>query len=174
MVVAGESGLPDRAVDHHLAGQKAPYGGPVARAGRKRYRVAAFEWRRANPAIPFPDGYPDRARWCAAMLRLPLDTGAGEVDWTLVALQNAAAASAGPGTWPLVGMALSGTGWRTPRCRTWPRPIALASRAVSDRSPKADSIIFSVEVCSNGPAWATVGAARLDTTMVGTRNPSCR
>src|SRR5262249_23937125 len=110
MVLAGESGLPDGAVDHHLAGQKAPYGGPVARAGRKCYRVAAFEWRRANPAIPFPDGYPDRARWCAAMLRLPLDTGAGEVDLTLVALQNAAASAAGRGVLPVGGGGRSGEG----------------------------------------------------------------
>jgi hypothetical protein len=50
--------------------------------------------------------------------------------------------------------------------------MALASRAVSGRSPKVDSIIFSVEVCSNGPSWTIFRLARLDITMVGTRKPS--
>ena len=51
--------------------------------------------------------------------------------------------------------------------------MALASLAVSGFSPKMVSIIFSVDVCSNGPSWATLALARLDTTMHGTRNPSC-
>ena len=128
---------------------------------------------RANPAIPFPVGYPDCGGTRTAASPSPLVVGGGETDWTLAALQTAAASVAGPGTWLLVGMALSGTGCRTLWRRTWRRSLALASRAVSDRSPKVDSIIFSVEVCSNGPLWATLALARLDTTMVGTRNPSC-
>src|SRR5262249_61454334 len=108
------------------------------------------------------------------MLGLPLETGAGEVDWTLVALQNAAASSAGPGTWLLVGMAPAGTGRRTRRCRIWPRVMALASRAVSGRSPKGDSISFSVEGCSNGPAGASGSAAQVDTTLGGPPHPSFR
>ena len=50
--------------------------------------------------------------------------------------------------------------------------MALASLAVSGFSPKVDSIIFSDEVCSNGPALATLACAKLDTTMAGTRKPS--
>ena len=50
---------------------------------------------------------------------------------------------------------------RTGRCgewsRTWPRFSACASRAVSALSPNVDSIIFSVDVCSNGP-WCTTRA----------------
>jgi len=73
---------------------------PVKRraGGGKCYLVAGCEYWRANPAIPLPVGYPDRGRRCAAVVGLPLDTGEGEVDWVLVALQNAAASSAGPGT----------------------------------------------------------------------------
>ena len=37
-------------------------------------------------------------------------TGGGETDWTLSALQTAAASLAGPGTWLLVGIAPAGTG----------------------------------------------------------------
>ena len=51
--------------------------------------------------------------------------------------------------------------------------MALASRAVSGRSPKVDSLIFSGEACSNGPSWTTLRPARLDTTMAGTRTPRC-
>jgi hypothetical protein len=79
----------------------------------ERYPEARFECWCASPAIPVPVGYPDRAKTGATVLGLPLAMGAGEVDWTLLALQNAAASLLGPGTWLLVGMALSGTGCRT-------------------------------------------------------------
>ena len=88
---------------------------------------------------------------------MPFDTGAGETDWALAALQNAAASLSGPGTWLLVGMVPAGTGRLSPCRRTWRRFLALASRGVSGCSPKVDSIIFSEEVCSNGPALVTLG-----------------
>jgi hypothetical protein len=103
---------------------------------------------------------------------LALRYRAGETDWTLAALQNAAASLAGPGTWLLVGMVPAGTGLLSPCRRTWRRSLALASRAVSGCSPKVDSINLSEEVCSNGPALVTLARAKLDTTMAGTRNPS--
>ncbi len=103
---------------------------------------------------------------------LALDTGTGETDWTLAALQNAAASVAGPGTWLLTGTRPGSTGCRASWRRTWRRSLAWASRAVSGRNPKVDSIIFSVEVCSNGPSWTILRLARLDTTMAGTRKPS--
>src|SRR5215468_3717048 len=77
------------------------------------YLAVSFWWWRASPAIPVPVGYPDCGRTRASVSFLPLETGLGETDWTLAALQNAAASSAGPGTWLLVGMALGGTGCRT-------------------------------------------------------------
>src|SRR5215469_13767293 len=147
-------------------------------AGRRSYSICLTTWPSlcgsggASPPIPVPVGYPDCGRTRASVSFSPLATGLGETDWMLAALQNAAASSAGPGTWLLVGMALWGTGCRTFLFRIWRRSIALASRAVSGCSPKVDSIIFSVEVCSNGPECATLAAARLDTTMAGTRNPS--
>ena len=90
-----------------IASLQLPHGAPLRAcrqacqaAGRpgECYLVAGSEYWRASPAIPLPVGYPDRGRRCAAVVGLPLDTGAGEVDWVLVALQNAAASSAGPGT----------------------------------------------------------------------------
>ena len=103
----------------------------------------------------------------------PDRTGAGDTDWTLLALQAAAASLAGPGTWLLVGMTPGRTGRRGHGRSTSRRFRALASRAVSGCSPKVDSIRASVEQCSNGPSWTTGAAgAKLDTTMAGTRNPT--
>src|SRR5215467_7009156 len=112
--------------------------------------MLAFWYRRASAAIPFWVGRTGAAAG-AALPPCP-DVGAGETDWTLAALQTEAASVAGPGTWSLVGMALAGTGLVTGWRSTWPRSLAFASLAVSECSPNVDSIIFSVEVCSNGPS----------------------
>src|SRR5579859_3032283 len=100
-------------------------------------------------------------------------TGGGDTDCTLDALHTAAASLAGPGTWALVGTVPAGTGGRGQVSSTCPRSCACVSRAVNGCNPNVDSISFSVEVCSNGP-WCTTRAwARLDTTIAGTRKPSC-
>ena len=108
-------------------------------------------------------------------LRWPRCSGSGETDWTLSALQTAAASLTGPehlaagrdraggGTGGAGGARAPGPG-----SRRW-RP----GRSAAGR-PKVDSISFSVEVCSNGPWWTTRAGARLDTTMAGTRKPSWR
>src|SRR5215470_7972111 len=119
--------------------------------------------------MPAPDGDPDRDSAGAFSGRSPRCTGGGDTDWTLSALQIAAASLTGPMTWLLVGIAPGRTSLRGWRSRTSPRFRALASRAVSDGSPNVDSISFSVDVCSNGPRWRTRGRARLDTTIAGTR-----
>src|SRR2546429_4322921 len=53
---------------------------------------------------------------------------------------------------------------RPPRSTLFPYTTLFrsASRAVSERSPKVDSIIFSVEVCSNGPSWTDRKSTRLN------------
>src|SRR5215472_14229601 len=114
--------------------------------------------------MPAPDGDPDLDSAGACSGRSPRCTGGGDTDWTLSALQIAAASLTGPMTWLLVGIAPGRTSLRGWRSRISPRFRALASRAVSDGSPN---------VYSNGPRWRTRGRARLDTTIAGTRKPSC-
>jgi hypothetical protein len=107
-----------------------------------------------NPAMPEPVGHPDRGNTGGlGSSGRPNCTGGGETDWTLEALHTAAASLAGPGTSLLVGIAPGGTPRARGNCsRTSPRSRALASRAVSDCSPKVDSMNFRVEVCSKGPS----------------------
>src|SRR5215472_18526281 len=114
--------------------------------------------------MPAPDGDPDLDSAGACSGRSPRCTGGGDTDWTLSALQIAAASLTGPMTWLLVGIAPGRTSLRGWRSRTSPRLRALASRAESDFRPNADSISFSVEVCSYEPWWTTRRRARLDTT----------
>src|SRR5215467_13103351 len=97
---------------HRASARASGLGGASGGAGQECYLVGGSEYWRASPAIPLPVGYPDCGRRYAAVVGLPLDTGEGEVDCALFALQNAAASSAGPGTWLLAGIALWGTGWR--------------------------------------------------------------
>src|SRR5580765_8492336 len=66
-----------------------------------------------NPTMPDPVGQPD----CGSTGTLtcgcgPCFTGLGATDWTLSALQIAAASLTGPITWLLVGMTPLGTGRR--------------------------------------------------------------
>jgi hypothetical protein len=74
------------------------------------YLAVAFLYRRARAAIPCPVRSAGCGAACPAAFFLPFDTGVGETDWTLAALQNAAASLTGPGTWLLVGTAPAGTG----------------------------------------------------------------
>src|ERR1700733_577892 len=142
----------------------------MRRRGAGRYLMSFFP----NPAMPEPVGHPDRGNIGGVPSGTPNCTGGGETDWTLVALHTAAASLAGPETSLLVGMAPGGTLSRRGKgSRTSPRFIAWASRAVSDCSPKVDSMNFRVEVCSKGPSWMTRAEARFEITMAGTRNPSC-
>src|SRR5215469_1437912 len=121
--------------------------------------------------MPEPDGQPGRAS-IEPFAGLPVPTGAGDMDCTLLALQIASASVAGPGTSPLVGMLPRAASGIFAGNSTSPRFRAFASRAVSDLRPNVVSMNRSVDVCSNGPSDTTLGPAWLDTTIAGTRNPS--
>jgi hypothetical protein len=57
-----------------------------------------FRCSRPNPTIPDPVGNPGEKSLGAVDGRSPVRVGTGETDWTLAALQTAAASLAGPGT----------------------------------------------------------------------------
>src|SRR5690348_7154913 len=66
-----------------------------------------------NPTMPDPVGQPDcGSTGTSACGCGPCLTGLGDTDWTLSALQIAAASLTGPSTWLLVGMTPFGTGRR--------------------------------------------------------------
>ncbi len=121
-------------------------------------------------------------------------TGGGETDWTLSAAHMSAGSNSavprstcnsdsdgalmtGPITSELVGIDVGGTataGGTGRGSSSSPRLRAYLSRAVSGFKPKVDSMRARLEQCWNGPEWSTrPGWTRLDTTMPGTRKPSC-
>ena len=110
--------------DEGLSGESAQADGPDLSSARRlagevlAYLVCRLAEARASSPIPVPDGYPDRGRRLTLGFLLPLTAGGGETDWTLPALQTAAASLSGPGTWLLVGMSPGGTGRRVSWRRT--------------------------------------------------------